>query len=150
MNGVDSKGVKITVMAVIQKSGFDVVTVTTNPKLDNSSLDPRKRSQTSNIGGREVTLASGSGPNVRKHEFIHTMGGGDQYRGGGDKHGQEITGGPRYNTLDNIMNNAGSSRINQQTIDEISAHASDPNNMYNRGNQFQCTRGAIIMDCSAR
>jgi RHS repeat-associated protein len=149
ISGVDSNGVKITVMAVIQKSGFDVVSVKTDPKLNNSSLDPSQRSHASNIGGREVTLARGSGPNVRKHENIHTLGGGDQYRGGVDKHGQRITNGPAANTQNNIMNNANSSNVDQQTIDEISARASDPNDMYNRGNQFKCTRSATIQNCES-
>jgi hypothetical protein len=74
IDGLDSNNVQIRVRPYIAQE-VDSVSVTTDHSL--------RRSHTDSIGGREIRLAPGSGARTQKHEFGHSLGAGDQYRGGG-------------------------------------------------------------------
>lgn len=123
--GTDSSGTKVVVTSILEKA-FDSVVITTDPKLNDSSTSGALRSHTDSIGGRQITLSPTADGNVVRHEGGHTLGAGDQYKGGVDANGQRLKSDvPGSN---NLMRNNGSSTPNRQTIDEISRGANSPRN----------------------
>jgi RHS repeat-associated protein len=138
VDGVDSNNVRIQVRAYISRER-ESVSVTTDRSLNNADPTGARRSHTDIIGGREIRLAPGSGARPQKHEFVHTLGGGDQYAGGQNARNQtlqrDVPG-----SQGSLMGRGGGLRPNRQTIDEISRHASASP----RNTQITCSAGDHI------
>ena len=143
INGVDSSGTVISVRAYFANQ-VDTVSIRTDPTLNENSQDGGRRSHNESLGGREIYLSKGANAAIVDHEVIHTIGGGDQYVGGVDKNGKPITSGPKANTTNSIMNSRASSKVNQQTIDEISKFADTSP----RNTRIHCIYGPTGVKCS--
>jgi RHS repeat-associated protein len=106
-------------------TGTDSVKINTNTKLDDTGSD---RSHTDRINGRDVEVAPNAvGPITVGHELGHTLGAGDQYKGGIDANGHVV----KDNVPGSegaILRDYGGKPATQQTRDEIQHNATHPNN----------------------
>jgi len=143
IDGVDSHNVRIQVRAYIARE-VDSVSVRTDHSLSDSNPDGARRSHTDSIGGREIRLAPGSGARTQKHEFVHPLGGGDQYAGGVNARGERVQR-DVPDSQGSLMGRGGGLQPNRQTIDEISRQASTSP----RNTQFTCS-GRDHINCSSR
>lgn len=121
---------------------FDSVVVVTDKSLKDTNPDGGRRSHTDSIGGREVSLAPGSGLKTQKHEFGHTLGAGDQYGGGINARGQRLQN-DVPGSQGSLMGRGTGAQPNQQTINEISRNATASP----RNTQMNCTSSGSHVDC---
>ncbi len=127
-NGSTSDGHKLQVVFG-PGSGKDAVKIQTNGKLnDTSATGPR--SNTDSINGRNVEIAPNAvGPVTAGHEMGHTLGAGDQYKGGVNANGNKTDqDSPSPSSPGSIMRDYGGKPANTQTRDEIQRNSSQPNN----------------------
>ncbi|GAA0264620.1 RHS repeat-associated core domain-containing protein [Rhodanobacter caeni] len=127
-DGTTSTGKSTTVLFVPGDStDEDVVTISSDANLDDTSTDGNKRSHTDMIGGRKITLAiNAAGISTAGHELAHVLRAGDQYKDGIDAGGKtlekDVPGPP------SLMKTSGDNNPNQQTIDEIYNGIKSPEN----------------------
>lgn len=144
IDGVDSSRTRIEVRPYLARE-IDSVSVRTDRSLRDTNPDGARRSHTDSIGGREISLAPGSGQKTQKHEFGHTLGAGDQYEGGVNARGQRLQR-DVPGSQGSLMGRGTGVAPNQQTINEISRNASSSP----RNTQFTCTGSGSHMDCSSK
>lgn len=125
-NGPTSSG-KNMVVLFRPGTGSDAVKITTNQALSDAP-GSNNRSHADMINGRNVNIAPDAvGSITVGHEMGHTMGAGDQYRGGIDANGQRLSS-DVPGTQGAIMRDYGGSPATQQTRDEIENNATQPGN----------------------
>lgn len=125
-NGPTSSG-KNMVVLFRPGTGSDAVKITTNQALSDAP-GSNNRSHADKINGRNVEVAPDAvGAITAGHEMGHTMGAGDQYSGGIDANGQQLSS-DVPGTQGAIMRDYGGNSATQQTRNEIENNATQPGN----------------------
>jgi len=125
-NGPTSSGKNMVVM-FRSGTGSDAVKITTNQALSDAP-GSNNRSHADKINGRNVEIAPDAvGAITAGHEMGHTMGAGDQYSGGIDANGQQLSS-DVPGTQGAIMRDYGGNSATQQTRNEIENNATQPGN----------------------
>lgn len=142
LSGTASDGTKVVVVASEDRRS-PLVTISTNPSKD-AWGKTGNTATTDKIGGSKIEMAPNepSTANVG-HEIGHSVGAGDQYRGGIDASGTRVSAdipGPS-----NIMRDAGNGAgANRKTVDEIKSHVlRNPS-----GKTRTCTSNALESQCN--
>jgi RHS repeat-associated protein len=127
-NGSTSDGHKLVVIFT-PGTGKDSVNIATNGTLNDTSANA-SRSHTDKINGRNVEVAPNAvGAITVGHEMGHTLGAGDQYKGGVNANGNTTDeNSPSPSSQGSIMRDYGNKPANTQTKDEIERNSSQPNN----------------------
>jgi RHS repeat-associated protein len=141
-DGFDSTGLHIFIRPYLARE-VDSVSVTTDHSLNNNTED--RRSRTDSIGGREIRLAPNTSPEGQRHEFLHPLGAGDQYRGGVGANGRRLQR-DVPGSQNSLMGRSGlvpGARPNTQSMDEVRRQAmSSP-----RNDHWYCTGPANRPTC---
>ncbi|WP_234349364.1 RHS repeat-associated core domain-containing protein, partial [Xanthomonas citri] len=125
-NGPTSGG-KNMVVLFRQGSGADTVNISTNNALSDAP-GSNNRSHVDKINGRNVEMAPDAvGSITVGHEMGHTLGAGDQYKGGVDAGGAQLSN-DVPETQGAIMRDYGGQPASQQTRDEIENNSTQPGN----------------------
>ncbi|OHX25774.1 hypothetical protein BHL63_11775 [Xanthomonas alfalfae] len=125
-NGPTSGG-KNMVVLFRQGSGADTVKISTNNALSDAP-GSNNRSHVDKINGRNVEMAPDAvGSITVGHEMGHTLGAGDQYKGGVDAGGAQLSN-DVPGTQGAIMRDYGGQPASQQTRDEIENNSTQPGN----------------------
>lgn len=125
-NGPTSGG-KNMVVLFRQGSGADTVNISTNNALSDAP-GSNNRSHVDKINGRNVEMAPDAvGSITVGHEMGHTLGAGDQYKGGVDAGGAQLSN-DVPGTQGAIMRDYGGQPASQQTRDEIENNSTQPGN----------------------
>jgi RHS repeat-associated protein len=135
ISGRTSDGNRVMVGAVIAKQ-VDSVSVKTDSSL--------KRSHADSIGGREISLKSSATEDTVRHEAAHSLGAGDQYKGGVAANGKTLN--KDVPGSSNTLMGGDTTKTrnpNTQTINEIAKQAiTSP-----RNEVYQCTGGQKPAAC---
>lgn len=116
LSGTTSTGRQVFT-ALVPGNQSNPITIKDGKGLDDTSSNGALRSHTDSIGGRNVTLApNAQGPGTAGHEVGHTLGAGDQYKGGIGADGKPVKADIAGPT--NIMRNA-VGPANTATMNEI-------------------------------
>lgn len=138
ISGKTSDG-RVVVVGAVPETRFDTVSVTTDPSL--------KRSHTDTIGGRQISLRSTATEDTVRHEAGHTLGAGDQYKGGVDANGNTVQNDVRDSSNTLMGGDTTQTRKpNTQTINEIAKQAVSSQ----RNTVYQCSLGQRPSACSGK
>lgn len=107
-------------------TGSDAVKITTNPTLSDAPGSDN-RSNYDHVTGNIEVAPNAVGPITAGHEMGHPMGAGDQYKGGIDANGNQLTSNVP-GSEGAIMRDYGGKPATQQTRDEIENNASSSGN----------------------